>query len=214
MGVKDHVLAGLARQLSRPEGMRGRFVARGLNRGNRETVQAAVEAAGLRPGDVTADIGFGGGVGLPLLLAGVHPGGHAHAVDISETMLDRARGRHADDILAGSLSVHAGSITSLPLDDTCLDAAITVNTIYFVTDLGRAFEELARVLAPNGRAVVGIGDPTTMAKLPFTAHGFTLRGVDDVVATLERAGLGHVCDIRVGDDEGAHHVLVAHKGSQ
>ncbi|MBX9929027.1 MAG: class I SAM-dependent methyltransferase, partial [Gemmatimonadaceae bacterium] len=34
----------------------------------------------------------------------------------------------------------------LPFDDGQLDGAITVNTIYFVTELDRVFAELARVV--------------------------------------------------------------------
>ncbi len=64
MAIKDRFTAGLARQLGRPEGLRGRLVGRGLNRGNRAVVTAAVAATGAGPGQVAADIGFGGGLGL------------------------------------------------------------------------------------------------------------------------------------------------------
>ncbi|MDQ3481178.1 MAG: class I SAM-dependent methyltransferase [Actinomycetota bacterium] len=209
MGVRDRFLTGLARQLGRPDGMRGRFVARGLNRGNRGTVTAAVDATGVGSGQTAADIGFGGGVGLPLLLVRVLPGGHVHGVDLSDTMLDRAKRRYRKETLAGSLTLHAGSITALPLSDESLDAAITVNTIYFVADLDQAFTELARVLRPSGRVVVGLGDPAVMAKLPFTAHGFTLRPVEDVVASLTKAGLTILGHPRIGQGGGAYHLLVA-----
>lgn len=132
MGVRDRFLAGLAAQLGRPDGLRGRLVARMLNRANRANVTAAVEAAGLVPGQTAADIGFGGGVGLPLL-------------------------------------------------------------------------------RPDGRAVVGIGDPDAMASSPVTATGFTIRPVDDVAATLVRAGLASVERRRIGEGHGAMHLLVAHR---
>lgn len=211
MGVRDRFLAGLARQLGRPEGIRGRLVARGLNRRNRGTVTAAVEATELGLGESGADIGFGGGFGLRLLLARARPGGHVHGVDLSDTMLDRARRSYRNDVAAGALTLHAGSITALPLPDSSIDAAISVNTIYFVTDLDRAFAELARVLRPSGRVVVGVVDPTEMAKVPFTAHGFTIRPVDDVAAALVDAGLAPVSRLRVGDGDGAYHLLVGRK---
>jgi SAM-dependent methyltransferase len=69
-----------------------------------------------------------------------------------------------------------------------LDAAITVNTIYFVSDLGKAFTELARVLSPSGRAVVGLNDPAAMAAMPFTARNFIIRPVEAVVTALADAG--------------------------
>jgi len=209
MGVREKFRAELARQLGRPEGLRGRFVGSRLNRHNRGIVTAAVEATGLVPGQTAADIGFGGGVGLPLLLDRVLPAGHVYGVDLSDTMLARARGNFRDEVAEGSLTLLAGSITALPLSEASLHAAITVNTIYFVTDLDKAFAELARVLRPGGRVVVGLADPVAMATVPFTSHGFILRPVDDVAASLTGAGLAPVDHRRIGGGESAHHLLVA-----
>jgi arsenite methyltransferase len=80
-------------------------------------------------------------------------------------------------------------LTALPLDDASVDAAITLNTVYFVADLDGACAELARVLRPGGRAVVGIGDPDIMAHLPFTDYGFRVRPVAEIHAALEKSGL-------------------------
>jgi arsenite methyltransferase len=100
---------------------------------------------------------------------------------------------------------------SLPLDDDSLDAAITINTLYFLPHLDAACTELARVHRPNGRAVVGIGDPDTMARLPFTSHGFTLRPVADVTAALHNSGLETVEQRRVDDVAIPTHLLVARR---
>jgi arsenite methyltransferase len=75
------------------------------------------------------------------------------------------------------------------LDDGSVDALITVNTVYFITELDAASAELARVLRPGGRAVVAIGDPEVMAKIPFTSHGFTIRPVGEIAAALQNSGL-------------------------
>jgi SAM-dependent methyltransferase len=211
MGVRNRFLAGLAAQLGRPDGLRGRLVARLLNRANRANVTAAVDATSLAPGHTAADIGFGGGVGLPLLLARVGPDGHVHGIDPSPTVLARGARAFRDQTRSGLLTLQAGSITALPLPDSCLDAAITVNTVYFVADLDLAFAELARTLRPGGRAVVGIGDPDAMAASPVTATGFTIRPLDDVVAALVRAGLAQVERRRIGEGHGAMHLLVARR---
>ncbi|WP_280205796.1 class I SAM-dependent methyltransferase, partial [Nocardia cyriacigeorgica] len=89
---------------------------------------------------------------------------------------------------AGRLRLAEGSLTALPLDTDSLDAAITCNTIYFVTDLPAACAELARVVRPGGRLVIGIGDPDVMNKIPFTGYGFTLRPIAEVIDTLSAAG--------------------------
>ncbi|GAB4585297.1 class I SAM-dependent methyltransferase [Nocardia sp. IFM 10818] len=186
--VRDRLLATIAGQLGNPHGLLGKGVALLLNRGNLAAITAAVEATGLTTGNTAADIGFGGGAGLPLLLNRVGVDGAVHGIEISQDMLDRARSRFPGDIATGRLRLAEGSLTSLPLPDDGLDAAITVNTIYFVPDLPAAVAELVRVVRPGGRLVVGIGDPDAMAKMPFTPYGFTLRPVSEVVDALEAAG--------------------------
>lgn len=124
-------------------------------------------------------------------------------------MLARAERRFRGEVAAGRLRLVEGSLTDLPFGDDALDGAITTNTVYFVPDLGGAFAELARVLRPTGRVVVGIGDPEAMAKLPMTPYGFTLRPVDDVIATLEQAGLKLAEHRKLGAHPGQFHLLVA-----
>src|SRR4029077_15695089 len=93
MALRDRGLAGLAAQLGNPTGLRGRFVGNMLNRGNRGAIAAAIGAWALRPGAAAADLGFGGGVGLTLLLEWVGLQGHVDGVELSPTMLSRASGR-------------------------------------------------------------------------------------------------------------------------
>jgi arsenite methyltransferase len=207
------LLSIVAGQLGRPHGLLGRGVAIMLNRGNRRSLAAAVQATDIAPGGVAADIGFGGGVGLGLLLDRVGDDGLVHGVEVSEDMLRRARSRFAAHVEAGRLRLTDGSLTAVPLDDNSVDAAITVNTVYFVPELDAACAELARVLRPGGRAVVGIGDPEAMARLPFTSYGFTLRPVSDVIAALQKAGLDVVEHPRLDDVAIAHHLLVARRAS-
>jgi len=204
--------AGMARQLRQPTGIRGRLVGRSLNRGNRKTVLAAVDATGLEPGQSAADLGFGGGLGLRSLLDRGGPEGHVHGVDFSETMVSMARRGFRDDVAAGRLTLHAGDLVDLPLPDNSVDAVITINTVYFVSDLERALAEIARVLRATGRAVIGVGHPETMASMPFTAHGFTLRPIDELVRHLRATGFAEPQDQRVGTGDGAFHLLVADLG--
>jgi SAM-dependent methyltransferase len=209
MGLRKSLLSGLSKQLGHPSGLRGRVVGSLLNRGNRPAVAGAVDALGLRKGETAADIGFGGGLGLALLLDRVGEQGTVHGVDISETMLARARQRHRTD---KRLQTHTGSITELPLTDGSVDAAITVNTIYFVEELDRAFAQVARVLTAGGRFVVGIGAPEGMRKNPVTQHGFRLRPVDEVVAALATAGFSLEKDQTLTARPLTFHLLVARFG--
>lgn len=209
MGLRQRALEGVAGQLGRPHGLVGRGVAVLLNRGNRPAVAAAVGATGAVAGNTVADIGFGGGLGLDLLLQRVGQQGTVHGVEIAEDMLTRARARFTTQIAAGQLMLVSGSLTALPLEDKSLDAAITVNTVYFVSDLDAVCTELARVLRPGARAVLGVGDPEAMGRLPFTANGFKLRPIGQVVAALRRAGFVDVENRRLAEVAIPHHLIVA-----
>lgn len=209
MGVKDRFLAGLARQLGHPHGLAGRYVTAMLNRANRGPVRAAVDALGPEPGQVVADVGFGGGLGLPLLLDRVGPGGRVYGIDISRLAVDLARRRHRTAVRGGRLVLHEAPMGRLPLADAALDGVITVNTIYFVPDLGASFAELARVLSPTGRLVVGFADPEAMARMPVTATGFRLRPVADVEAALAAAGIPVVDRRHISRGESTFHLFVA-----
>jgi ubiquinone/menaquinone biosynthesis C-methylase UbiE len=127
-------------------------------------------------------------------------------------MLQRAQTTFPVELSTGRLRLHRAPIEQLPLDDASLDGAITVNTLYFVADLDRAPGELARVLRQSGRVVIGIGDPDAMSELPFTAHGFRLRPVDEIKPALTAAGLPAVDHRRVGDARIPAHMLIAQRG--
>ena len=208
------MLAELAAQLGKPMGIRGLVVGTMLNRTNRGMTGVAVDALELKPGATAADLGFGGGVGLALLLEKVGPQGLVVGVDLSPTMVGRSSGQFDREIAAGRMKLQLGSLTKLPLDDGSVQGAITVNTIYFIAELDRVFSELARVITSAGRAVVGIGDPDNMAHMPMTAYGYRLRPVDEVVAAATSAGLTLHDHRRSGEGDAAAHLLVfAHASS-
>jgi arsenite methyltransferase len=208
MGLRRRFLAASARQLGHPDGWRGRLVARALNRGNRSTIEAAVEASGASAGQQVADVGFGGGVGLRMLLDRVGPTGCVHGVDVSTTMVAQARRTYAAECVAGTLTLAVGSMLDLPLGDDSLDAAITVNTVYFLEDVDPALREFARVLRPGGRLVIGITDPDDMARMPVTTHGFRLRTVSDLLDAMSTAGFVETRSDRLPTGQVVRHLLV------
>jgi arsenite methyltransferase len=208
MDLRRRVMSGMARQLGEPQGWRGRLVGRGLNRGNRVMVTAAVEASEVHAGDTVADVGFGGGAGLRLLLDAVGRSGRVEGVEVSTTMLEVARRKYQRERAEGRLTLREGTMLALPLPDGSLDAVMTVNTVYFIEDIRGAIAEMARVLKASGRAVIGIGDPEAMAAMPFTAHGFRLRPAEELIRLLEDAGFSEVGHRLVGTGSPGAHVLV------
>jgi arsenite methyltransferase len=208
MKPRDRWNAALARQLRRPDGIVGRFIAGRLNRGNQKVIAAAIEALEVTAPGVAADLGFGGGIGLRLLLDWPEVS-EVVGIDFSPAMVTAARNRFGAEVAEGRLRLESGSLTRLPLPDSSLDGAITVNTVYFLDDLAPALLELARVLRPAGRVVIGIGDPDAMAKMPFTEHGFHLRPIAELEASILTAGLELVDHRRVEGGRAPSHLLTA-----
>lgn len=96
------------------------------------------------------DVGCGDGtLAASLSLAGAHVIG----LDSDREMLDAARAR----IAKGGLDVALvwGDANALPLADASFDAVVAVTVLCFIEDDARVVSEMARVLRPGGRLVLG-----------------------------------------------------------
>lgn len=105
-----------------------------------------------RSGQVGLDLGCGNGRHLEPLADRVD---HALGLDASRRLLGLARDRAADHGYDAALL--AGDAARLPLDDGAVDLAVYVATLHHLPSrAGRvaSLSELARVLAPGGRALV------------------------------------------------------------
>ena len=87
-------------------------------------------------------------------------GAHAYGIDISEPTVMQARaafetGPGAPKCLH-SLRGAVGDVRDLPFRDASFDAIYSMGTIEHFDETERAVEEMARVLKPGGRAIVGV----------------------------------------------------------
>ena len=78
------------------------------------------------------------------------PAGRVIGVDMTATMLDRARASAAEMGLA-NVQLHESLIEALPLDDASVDVVISNGVIDLVPDKDAVFDEIDRVLRPGGR---------------------------------------------------------------
>lgn len=126
----------------------------------------AVQSLWPMPGEHVLDIGCGTGWGARLA-AGA--GARVTGVDITPAMLDAARSLSAH---LPQIDFREGAAEALPFDDHSFDGAISSYGIIFTAAPDRAIAELARVLRPDGRAVL-----VTWADRPgYTADFFGLIG--------------------------------------
>jgi ubiquinone/menaquinone biosynthesis C-methylase UbiE len=117
------------------------------------------ELAGPLSGKRVLDVGTGDGTYA--IEAGVR-GAAVTALDTSPAMLQAAGDRAGRRGV--SIELCEGDVQALPFDPERFDVVLAVTVLCSVDDVASAFRELARVLAPGGRLVVGeLGRRSTWA---------------------------------------------------
>jgi SAM-dependent methyltransferase len=185
-------------QLGHPRGLFGRLLAGVLNRANLALNLHMIGALELGPGSEALELGFGGGVGLGLLLQHA-PDVHVTGVERADDMIALARRRFAAELRAGRLVLESGAVDRLPFPDARFDVACAANCVYFWPDLGAGLRELARVLRPGGQLVLGINDPAALIAAGFAAQGLHTLSADELAAAMRAAGFADARGRRMPD---------------
>jgi len=120
------------------------------------------------------DVGCGTGLATEAV---AELGWSAVGVDLSEDMLETARGR--------GLEVVHGSATELPFDDATFDAAVSSQTHIDIDDFAAAMSETARVLRPEAPLVYIGTHPCFMGPHSVFLAG---RGVPELHRGYRQAG--------------------------
>ena len=101
-------------------------------------------------GATVLDLGCGAGTDLLIAAQMVGPSGRAIGIDMTPSMLERAR-RSASEMGLENVQVHEGLIESLPIGDESVDVVISNGVIDLVPGKDAVFAEIDRVLKPGGR---------------------------------------------------------------
>jgi arsenite methyltransferase len=104
----------------------------------------------IAPGEIVLDLGCGAGTDLLIAAQMTGPPGRVIGVDMTASMLDRARAS-ADEMGIDNFELHESLIESLPLDDASVDVVISNGVIDLVPDKDAVLDEIDRVLRPGGR---------------------------------------------------------------
>jgi arsenite methyltransferase len=104
----------------------------------------------IEEGATVLDLGCGAGTDLLIAAQMVGPSGRAIGIDMTPSMLERAR-RSASEMGLENVQAHEGLIESLPIGDESVDVVISNGVIDLVPDKDAVFAEIDRVLRPGGR---------------------------------------------------------------
>ena len=158
-----------------------------------EQPERVLDAMGLRPGDVVADVGCGSGYYARRMARRVQPGGTVYCEDIQPEMLDIMRQRAADEGVTGIEAV-LGTPTDPRLPAGAVDWIIIADVYHEMSDPEPMLAGIRRALSPRGRVALleyraedGTGDQIkadhTMSVrqvlLEWQAAGFELVALHD-----------------------------------
>jgi arsenite methyltransferase len=104
----------------------------------------------IEPGAVVLDLGCGAGTDLLIAAQMTGPTGRVIGIDMTASMLDRARASAAEMGL-GNVELHESLIEALPLENASVEVVISNGVIDLVPDKDAVFDEIDRVLRPGGR---------------------------------------------------------------
>lgn len=104
----------------------------------------------LRTGEVVLDLGSGAGFDALLAARQVGPGGRVIGIDMTPSMLEKARA-NATQLGLDNVEFREGLIESPPVDDESIDVIISNGVINLVPEKETVFAEAWRVLKPGGR---------------------------------------------------------------
>jgi ubiquinone/menaquinone biosynthesis C-methylase UbiE len=123
----------------------------------RERLRATLDPS---PGERILEIGPGTGYYTLDLATWIGPEGTLEILDIQQEMLDHTMDRVGERGLA-NVTAALGDAQALPFDDASVDAVMLTTVLGEIPDQDAAMAEIARVLRPGGRLVVGelFGDP-------------------------------------------------------
>ena len=144
-----------------------------------------------------------------ILLWASRQGARAYGIDISEPIVRQARDAFQTTPAARHrLLPSVGDVRELPFRDGSFDAIYSMGTIEHFDETERAVREMARVLKPGGRAIVGVPnryDPFLRPLFVSVLHAAGLYGYgfeksysrSGLKRMLEKAGLDVVAETAI-----------------
>lgn len=120
----------------------------------------------LAPGERVVDMGSGAGMDSLIAATMVGPSGRVIGVDMTSTMLEKARGA-AERAGLDNVSFEEGYAEALPVPDGWADVVISNGVLNLVPDKPAALKEMARALRPGGR--LQLGDIMVQKAVPESA---------------------------------------------
>lgn len=181
----------LSLQARKPTGPFGQYVMTSIfNSINAELNLLVKEILNPEMNDKILEIGFGSGK-LIHEMAEIITEGIIEGIDFSDAMLNQASKVNKQYISAGIVKLTKGECNNLPYNNESFDKLCSVNTLYFLSEPDKCFQETFRVLKHGGKIVIGFRDDKQMNHLNLNRDIFNTYSLNEVVELLTNSGFSN-----------------------
>ena len=177
----------IAKQFKNPTGFGGRFATFIMNRQNRKQYQSVIDNIHIQKTDTILDIGFGNGYLIRKLLK--ERPDKIFGIDISPDMVNLVSNKNQKEIINGKMQLIFGNVQDMPLENSSIDKAYTINTVYFWQDINKVLSEIKRVLKPDGIFLNVLYLKEWLDKLPVTQYGYSKYTFEQIEKITVESGL-------------------------
>lgn len=173
----------IAANLRKPEGEAGMKIGDLMNKGNANFYDQLIKNVDWKDGMNILEVGIGTALHVPQLLNQAKNISYT-GVDFSETMVVAGKKNNPSQTFIQQ------DVLELNLQDQKFDLIVTINTVYFLEDLKKAFLNLKNCLQPNGIIHIGKRPKENMDQMDkITKFGFIKYSNEEVVKEVMGAGL-------------------------
>lgn len=194
----------------KPEGFMGRMMITGMNFGHKAVTSWGLShISSLKPRTI-AELGCGGGKTVERLLK-MFPDAKVAALDYSEVSVEKTGKRNKKAVAAGRCQVVQGDVSRLPFDSNAYELATAFETIYFWPGPLESFQEVYRILKPQGLFMIvneADGEEDGSEKWVNLIDGMRVYTKEELSGLLRQAGFREVRSIR---DEANHRLCMLAK---
>ena len=178
----------------KPAGLGGKLMVSAMNIGHRALAKWGRSFLTLPADAGVLDCGCGGGANLRALLKKC-PRGTVKGIDYSAVSVTEATRLNSRAVADGRCVVQRGSVGKMPFASAEFDAVTAFETVYFWGELPRCFQEVYRVLKPDGTFLICNecgGDRAGDDKWTRRIAGMTVYRDTQLAAALEQAGFHEI----------------------
>jgi len=142
-------------QCMKPHGEEGFETIENMNVNHKEISEFAFSIVDVGSDDNILDIGCGGGVNIEKFLK--LTSGNVDGLDYSEVSVEASIKQNHIAVENGRCNVIQADVSDMPISDEKYDLVSAFETIYFWPEIGETFQEVSRIIKPDGQFMIAQG---------------------------------------------------------